>query len=309
MLAIIGVALLATILLLAGQMILTPPRMTDGKAAWLLKRLSPEDLGLKFEQLTFHIRDSQTAKDLRIAAWWIPSPQSQGRTILLIHGYADAKVGSIAWAPLLHSLGWNILAIDLRAHGESGGKHCTAAFYERHDVDQILNQFQTLRPDQTRRIALFGISLGAAVSAATAVLRTDLAAVILEGPYADFRHAVIRHADLFGMPGGLVPRYAPTVAEWLSAADFRAVRPMDMIPRIPCPVLVIHADSDPLMDEADARLLESALQSRPDYPAASQIWRIPDAGHVLGLSHTPDEYRRRLADFLKHIDSPPVSVK
>ena len=105
--------------------------MSDARANWILKRLTPLDLGLDFEEQSFVVRDEQTGGKLRLAAWWIPSPGST-RTMLLIHGYADAKVGGIAWAPMLHSLGWNILAIDLRAHGESEGVHTTAGYFERH---------------------------------------------------------------------------------------------------------------------------------------------------------------------------------
>ena len=40
-------------------MLLKPPRMTDGKATWVLKRLSPGDLGLPFEELSFEVRDAR----------------------------------------------------------------------------------------------------------------------------------------------------------------------------------------------------------------------------------------------------------
>src|SRR5436309_1814370 len=102
--------------------LLRPNRMTDAKALTLLRRLSPGDLGLDFEDVRFEVRDEQTGKPLRLAAWWIPAEELSHRTVLLLHGYADAKVGAIAWAPTLHGLHWNILALDLRAHGESAGR-------------------------------------------------------------------------------------------------------------------------------------------------------------------------------------------
>src|SRR5689334_17501428 len=94
--------LLGTLLLLCGLLVvmmartlLRPTRMTDARATWRLKRLSPRDLGLEFEETSFVVRDERTAGQLKIAAWWIPCPSAM-RTILLIHGYADAKVGAIA---------------------------------------------------------------------------------------------------------------------------------------------------------------------------------------------------------------------
>src|SRR3954471_19558955 len=115
-----------------------PTRMTDAKALYVLKRISPGDLGLAFEDVSFTVRDEHTGQPLKLAAWWIPHPQANGRCAVLIHGYADAKVGAIAWAPTWHALGLNLLAIDLRAHGESSGDACSAGFFERHDLAAVV---------------------------------------------------------------------------------------------------------------------------------------------------------------------------
>src|SRR5688572_18236130 len=131
----VGLLLCAAIVILLARSLVTPPRMTDGKATWVLQRLSPGDLGLIFEDVSFELRDAATAAPLRIAAWWIPHPAAGGRCVVFLHGYADAKVGSIAWAPTWHALGWNVLTLDLRAHGESDGRYCTGGFFERHDVN------------------------------------------------------------------------------------------------------------------------------------------------------------------------------
>jgi len=36
---------------------------------------------------------------------------------------------------------------------------CTAGYFERHDLGQIINEFQTTRPADTRQIVLFGLSM------------------------------------------------------------------------------------------------------------------------------------------------------
>src|SRR5688500_6788905 len=163
-------------------MLLRPPRMTDGKAIFRLRRLSPGDLGLPFEDVTFTVRDER-GRPLKLAAWWIENTGARGRCAVLIHGYADAKVGGIAWAPMFHALRFNVLAIDLRAHGDSGGSYCTGAYFERDDVAQAIDQLRASRPDATRTLVLFGVSLGAAVAAAVAARRDDIDAVIMESPY------------------------------------------------------------------------------------------------------------------------------
>src|SRR5262245_41285289 len=98
MLAVLLLVVAGKVLLLA-HAILRPPRITDGKAVYLLKRLSPADLGMHFQDVRFSVRDEATAKNLKLVGWWIPHPAGGAKTVVLLHGYADAKVGAIAWAP------------------------------------------------------------------------------------------------------------------------------------------------------------------------------------------------------------------
>src|SRR5580658_2848382 len=162
-LALVGIVLTLILIWLVARMLLCPPRMTDARALVRLRRLNPSDLGMAYEDQTFAVIDESSGKKINLAAWWIPNGNNSGRCAILLHGYADAKVGSIAWAPMLRSMGFHILALDLRAHGQSEGVYCTAGFYERHDVSQVIDQLRAQRPEQTRQLALFGASLGGAV--------------------------------------------------------------------------------------------------------------------------------------------------
>lgn len=269
-----------------------PPRMTDAKALWLLRRLTPADLALPFEDLRFQIRDEQ-GRRLTIAAWWVPHPHAEGKCAVLIHGYADAKVGAIAWAPAWHALGFNLLVPDLRAHGESGGRVCTAGYFERHDLSQLLDELKANRPQETRRLVLFGLSMGAAVAGATAALRTDIAAVAMDSPYADFRTAAMAHMDRLGLPGHWLQRAAIRLGEWLTCADYQAVRPPDLIARLPCPALVIMSGDDEFLTPRDRGMLDQAICS-PDEP-----WRVEGVGHLMAFNSGPQRYEARVGRFLE----------
>jgi pimeloyl-ACP methyl ester carboxylesterase len=274
-----------------------PPRMTDGKAAWVLRRLAPSDLGLPFEEIGFDIRD-QAGKPLRLAAWWIPSRDSDGRCAMLIHGYADAKVGAIAWAPLWHTLGFNLIVPDLRAHGESGGKASSAGCFERSDLVQVIDDLRARKPDETRRMVLFGISMGAAVAAATAIDATDFTAVVMESPYADFRRAAMAHMDRMGAPGRPLQRQAIALAEWFTGADYDSVRPSDLIPRIPCPVLLIAAGNDPFIQSEDRESLARAMAAHPQEHGNAEIWTVDGVEHLMTMSADLQGYRTTLSRFL-----------
>lgn len=290
-----AIALLVAIFV--ARLIVSPPRMTDGKAAWVLKRLSPGDLGLPFRPITFAIRDHRTQRPLKLAAWWIPHPAPSGKCVVLLHGYADAKVGAIAWAPTFASLGYHILALDLRAHGESQGSATSAGYHERHDIAQVIDQLKAEHPADVRQVVLFGASLGATVAAAVAADRSDIAAVILDSPYADFRHAAMAHLDLLGLPGRPLQCLALRIAELRASARFADIRTTALIPRIAAPLMVIQPVIDPYLLDDDAQALTQACASRPAH--LTELWSIPDCAHLMALPADPELYRARIHDFLE----------
>jgi hypothetical protein len=294
LLALIMVALMST-------MMLRPPRMVGGRALGILGRLSPADLNLAYQSLTFEVADAaRHGAPLRMAAWWIPCPGSPAtdQCVLLMHGYADSKIGAIAWAPLWHQLGFHVLAVDSRAHGESGGRYCTAGFFERHDFNALIDQLRARLPRQTQNLVLFGISMGAAIALATAQSRsTDIRAVVIDSPYADFARACFNHARLVNLPSPTLQKLALNLGQWRAGADLNQVRPVDMIPNLPCPLLVIQSAHDPLVPPVDAREIQSATQALRAKDGISEYW-LADADHILAVRDLTTEYAARVSAFL-----------
>ena len=294
--AVVGVLVCGGACALTAWALVHPPRMTDGKALWVLRRLSPEDLGMPFEDVAFHVRDEH-GKPLKIAAWWIAHPEARGRCAVLVHGYADAKVGAIAWAGPWRALGFNLLVIDLRAHGESGGTMSTAGYFERNDLRQVIDELRASRPQDSREVVLFGVSLGGAVVAAAAEGRSDIAAVVMDSPYADFRAAATEHITRLGLPGWLAP-ISIRLAGWLSGADFAAIDVEALLGRLSCPVLIIESAADSFLPDHGEKL-EKAIGARPGGFGRAEIWRVQGAEHLMALPTSPQRYQQRLEEFFQ----------
>jgi pimeloyl-ACP methyl ester carboxylesterase len=176
------------------------------------------------------------------------------------------------------------------------GKYSTAGYFERYDIGQVIDQVRAQRPEQTRQVVLFGASLGAAVAAATAALRDDLLAVLLESPFADYSHAIEHPADRIGLPGKFFQKMALRTAQWMAGGDFSVVRPVDAIPQILCPVMAICYHGDPFVPPDDLAALRLAMQKD-----ANEVWEIEGAHHLMGLAENPDEYEKRVADFFQRV--------
>jgi pimeloyl-ACP methyl ester carboxylesterase len=293
------VSVIAAVVVMALSL-LRPPRMTDGKALWILRRVSPLDVGLAYEEMDLSVRDEPSGERLRIAGWWIAHPNGLGRCVVMLHGYADAKIGAMAWGPLWHRLGFNILAIDLRAHGYSEGKFSTAGCRERYDVSQVIDQLRTARAGESRQIILFGVSLGAAVAAATASLRDDVTAVVLDSPYAHFENTAIAHMQRLGAPGPLIGHAALRFAQKIADVDFADVRLDRMLANITAPVAIIGAADDELLGDSDRAEIAAVMEQRKLAGNARDLYWIADRADHLSVLHTnPEEYERRLAAFIE----------
>ncbi|WP_428937582.1 alpha/beta hydrolase [Fontivita pretiosa] len=296
LLSLLALLLLAAVLLALA--LLRPPRMTDAKALHVLQRLSPADLGMHYQTVPFSIRDRSTGKPMRIMSWWIPHPAGGDKTVVLIHGYADAKVGAIAWAPTWQQLGYHLLAIDLRAHGQSDGRYTTAGYFERHDLDQVLDQLRAMCPQQTSgQLVLFGASLGAAVALATAAMRNDIAALVLECPFASYRNTLKAHLRAFDFPVPWVLPLAIRIGQWISGAKLEAIDPLRLLAEVPCPVLVIQSRQDQFVSEADIRAIEMTIHNRPSALGPGVFW-LTESPHLLSLHADPMQYHLRIAGFL-----------
>ena len=289
------VATCAAVVHALATMLLRPPRMTDGKAMYVLRRMSPGDLGLAFEPVEFRSRDRGGATP-RIAGWWIAAGHASDRTCVLIHGFGDAKVGALAWAQAWRALGWNLLLIDLRAHGESDGIHCTGGDWERDDLDAVLDGLAARRPQASRSVAVFGVSLGGAVALATAARRDDVDAVIADSTFADYRSAALVHARLIGAPLLALTPLAVRWAQWRADARFADVGPQATVRVARCPVMLIHGDADPFVADGDTAALAAALRARND--PRDVHWIVEGAGHCMAIVADPEAYTARLGAFL-----------
>jgi pimeloyl-ACP methyl ester carboxylesterase len=301
---------LAVVLLAAGVVLVTitaallayglihPDRMTPAKALAILGRMSPGDLELPFADVTFEVVDeSRPPAKIDIAGWWMPAREPSGRCVILLHGYSDAKVGAIAWAPLFRDLGWNILAIDHRAHGESEGAAVTGGHFEKHDLSQVIDQVRQQQPDATRRLVLFGVSMGSAIAAHTAAMRDDLDAMIFESWVGDFIFASHAHTNLMGLPGGFVGELSAHFAAWMTGADFRRDRAIVALPKIKCPVLLILGTVDPFADLADTRRVAAEMPN-------VEMWTPEGIDHVRAMGEAYDEYKERIDRFLASLPLP-----
>lgn len=230
---------------------------------------TPADVGLAYERVTF-----ASADGIPLVGWWMPAPHAKG-TVIVLHGYGESKNQSLAYAPFLHDAGYDVLAFDFRAHGESGGDHTTVGLDEVRDVQAAWAWLQS-RPDvNVNRVALMGFSMGAA-TALNAATVLPARAVVDDSGFATLEniasHSITHFTHLPKYPFGPL---AVFFASRMVHEDIALDQPVKSAREIHAPVLVIQGGQDDIaLPDADGRAVLAAA------PAGSQWLFEPTAYHV-----------------------------
>ena len=68
-----------------------------------------------------------------LSGTFIPNPEPTNKTIVFVHGFMENRTAGLNYLSLYMQSGFNLLLIDSRDHGESGGDSVTWGNLEKYD--------------------------------------------------------------------------------------------------------------------------------------------------------------------------------
>jgi pimeloyl-ACP methyl ester carboxylesterase len=186
------------------------------------------------------------------------SPGPPRGTVILLPGYGIGKLSMLPWALLLGRAGYQSILVDLRAEGQSTGRHVTYGALESSDLVQLIRALR--RAGLIRgRLGLLGDSMGAATALLAAPHIPDLDAVVAISPYVRATAVIPRYARLAYWYAHLVPyrswKAAERKAGVIAGVSLAEAAPIEAVPKIRAPVLYVQGGRDPIVSPAEARRL------------------------------------------------------
>ena len=187
---------------------------------------TPMSLGLEYEDAWIDTADGE-----RLHGWFIPANEDRARgTLLFFHGNAGNISHRMESVLIFNRLGLNVLIVDYRGYGQSGGKPGEKGTYR--DARASWEYLVEHRGISSKDIVIFGRSLGGAVGAWLASQPdVEPAAVIIE---SCFSSGVDMGKRLYPvLPIRLITRIGYPVKEYVT--------------RIRAPLLVAHSRYDEII--------------------------------------------------------------
>ncbi len=253
--------------------------------AYLKEVNSPADFGLRFEKISF-----QTADGLTLRGWLVPGSDPE-RVVVILHGHGGSIDYDVQYVPYLHAAGYNVLQFDFRGHGRSEGNIVTLGYLERMDVQAAV---KFLLGRGLRRIALHGFSQGGMVAITSAAICPEVAVVVDDGAPVRLRTGFLGWGKERHVPAFVIPFLSYLVigaASLRLGANLFRYEPVRWVGKIaPRPLMLIHGERDQYVPDFDD-LLKAALPT--------EVWRLPDEGHVTASINLRDEYWKRVIAFLQ----------
>lgn len=235
-----------------------------------------------------------------LAGTYIEDANGADETVILLHGLYHNRAMCLPYVPMYRNLGWNVLLVDLRGHGESGGR-CEWGVRERDDLAAWVRWLKERNPSMT--IGLHGISLGAAMALLYAGSDggRDVAFVAADSSYGNIVSLGREKLAAAGDEGLLreydVLRPFFEAAMWYhTGAVIDDIEPARAAAAVTCPVLFIHGGDDRLVPPETAQALYDACPSRD-----KELYIVPGAAHAAAIDADRDAYEAVVTEFIHRV--------
>ena len=241
--------------------------------------------------------DFKTEDSLKLEGWYLDSQKDDTvkphiGTVIMFHGHGSSRSGIIKEAEAFYEMGWNVLMVDFRAHGNSEGSLSTVGYFESKDVKAAYSYIQSKKE---KNIVLWGISLGASsILKAMNDYGLKPSKLILEMPFGTLLHAAEGRLRIMHLPAeplaGLLVFWGSVEQGYWAFTN----KPWDYASKVNCPVLLQWGINDQRVTEEETMHIFKNLASHQ-----KTLIKYVHCGHESLYKKETEKWNKTVGDFLK----------
>jgi dipeptidyl aminopeptidase/acylaminoacyl peptidase len=224
-------------------------------------------------------------------------------TIILLHGIRSNKNHFIELSEFLSKNGFNAVALDSRAHGESEGDFCSFGVNEKKDIQSLITYLSD--NENLDHFGVWGQSLGGAIGLQAMGFDNRIKFGIIESAFSDFRSTVDDYFQLYaGFSFEPFSNYLVTRAGTIAEFDQNDASPITYCENIYQPILLVHGNIDERINIKYAKANFSKIPSQQ-----KELLEIDNAKHADVWKIGGDAYFDKVLKFLnEHSNSIKIMV-
>jgi len=202
----------------------------------------------------------KTTDSLNIEAWYVQVDSAAKGTVVLFHGLLNSKSDLINEANEFRYIGYNVMLVDFRGHGNSDGYTTTIGYRESEEVKLA---YDWLQKKGEQHIILFGTSMGAvAIIKAMAENEMNISGVVLEMPFGSLHQHMKARAKTLGFPKQPFGAFVTLWTGIRRGFNGFKLNTYQNAEKVNCPVLFQWGNNDHLVPKAEAENIYQHIGSK-----------------------------------------------
>lgn len=214
---------------------------------------------------------------------------------IMFHGYrGDGERDLSTGIRRAKACGRNVLIVDQRGHGKSGGHTISFGIKERQDVITWINKvIEEFGPDI--QIILTGISMGAAtvMMASNLDLPSNVIGILADCGYDSPKNIIKKYISDMHLPATFFYPFVKLGALLFGKFNIDSASPIKSVKESKVPIIFIHGEKDTFVPCYMSEKLYNACSNK------KHLTIIKDAEHGISYLFDPDLYVQELEYFFK----------